>query len=156
VKYELRDDNIWTNLNSAPAATTRAYTNKLVGNVSHDPTPVGWSAEYERTSDKFGDQRALVSELGRLRIPVQVDPLLRVSASRGYEDNRYTFTTPRGPIYDGGAEWRPSRTMTVKGNWEHRFFGASYDFSFDDRTPLSTWSVKATRNITSYPQQLAA
>src|SRR5262249_5413962 len=29
VKYELRDDNIWTYLNSTPAAVTQAYTNKL-------------------------------------------------------------------------------------------------------------------------------
>jgi uncharacterized protein (PEP-CTERM system associated) len=156
VKYEFRDDNIWTDLNNTPAAVTRAYTNKLLGKLSHDPTPLGWSAEYDRTSDKFGDQRALVSELGRLRVPAQLDPLLQVSASGGYEDNRYTFSNPRGPIYGAGAEWRASQTMTVKGNWEHRFFGSSYDFSFDDRTPLSTWSVKASRNITSYPQQLAA
>jgi len=156
VKYELRDDNIWTNLNSTPAAVTWSYENKLLGKLSHDPKPVGWSAEYERTSDKFGDQRALVSELGRLRVPAQLDYQLQVSASGGYEDNRYTFINPRGPIYGVGVEFRPSQTITVKGNWEHRFFGSSYDFSFDDRTPLSTWSVKASRNITSYPQQLAA
>jgi uncharacterized protein (PEP-CTERM system associated) len=156
VKYELRDDNIWTNLSSAPVDVTRAYTNKLLGKLSHDPKPVGWSAEYERTSDKFGDQRALVSELGRLRVPIQLDYQLQVSVSGGYEDNRYTFTNPHGTIYGAGAEWSPSQTMTVKGTWEHRFFGSSYDFSFDERTPLSKWSVKATRNITSYPEQLAA
>jgi len=156
IKYELRDDNIWTNLNGAPAQATRAYTNKLVGKVSHDPTPLGWSAEFERTSDQFGDQRPLVTELGRLRIPAQLDPQLRVSAIGGYENDRYTFISPRGPIYGGGADWHPSRTMTVKGNWEHRFFGASYDFDFDARTRLSSWSVKASRNITSYPQQLAS
>ena len=155
VKYEFRDDNIWTDLNGAPAVATWSYENKISGKVSHDPTPLGWSAEYERTSDKFADQRPLVSELGRLRIPAQLDPLLQVSVSGGYEDNRYTFSSPSGPIYGAGAEWRPSQTMTIKGNWEHRFFGASYDFNFDDRTPLSTWSVKASRNITSYPQQLA-
>ena len=36
------------------------------------------------------------------------------------------------------------------------FFGASYLFSFDHRTPLSVWSLSASRNITSYPQQLAS
>ena len=42
-----------------------------------------------------------------------------------------------------------------KRRWEHRFFGASYLVSFDHRRPLSVWSFRASRDITSYPQQLA-
>ena len=49
---------------------------------------------------------------------------------------------------------RPSGRSVV-ANWEHRFFGSSYLFTFDHRTPLSVVSLHASRNITSYPQQLA-
>ena len=43
----------------------------------------------------------------------------------------------------------------VIGNWEHRFFGSSYLFTFDHRTPLTVWNVRVSRNITTYPQELA-
>ncbi|HEX8011832.1 MAG TPA: TIGR03016 family PEP-CTERM system-associated outer membrane protein [Casimicrobiaceae bacterium] len=156
IRYELRDDNTWTRLAGAPAGANDSYTNRLTGKVFRDPTPVGWAVEIERTSDKFVGQRALVTELARARLPVQIDPEIRASVSGGYEDNRYTFTEPRGAIYGGGAEWRPAPRTAVKGEWEHRFFGSSYQLSFDNRTPLSTWNVKASRNLTSYPQQLAS
>jgi uncharacterized protein (PEP-CTERM system associated) len=155
IKYELRDDNTWTRLSGAPAGANNSFTNRLTGKVSGNPTPVGWAVEFERTSDKFVGQSALVTQLARARVPVQVDPELRVSASSGYEDNRYTFTEPHGAIYGVGADWRPAPRTTVKGEWEHRFFGSSYQFSFDNRTPLSTWNLTASRNLTSYPQQLA-
>jgi|SRR5690349_95729 len=156
IQYELRDDNIWTHLSGAPGGANDSFTNKLTGHVSREPKPVGWALEFERTSDKFTDQPALVTQLARLRVPVQVDPEIRVSASGGYEDNRYTFTSPHGTIYGVGGEWRPAPRTTLKGDWEHRFFGSSYDFSFDNRTALSTWNVKASRNLTTYPQQLAS
>jgi uncharacterized protein (PEP-CTERM system associated) len=155
ITYELRDDNIWTHLSGAPAGTNDSFTNRLTGNVTREPRPVGWAVEIERTSDKFVGQPALVTQLVRGRVPVRVNPELRVSASGGYEDNRYTFTEPHGAIYGAGAEWRPTPRATVKGEWEHRFFGSSYKFNFDNRTPRSTWNVSASRNLTSYPQQLA-
>ncbi len=44
--------------------------------------------------------------------------------------------------------------MNVVGNYEHRYFGSSYLFTFDNRTPLSAGQHPASRNVTSYPQQL--
>ena len=78
------------------------------------------------------------------------------SADVGYEDNHYPFSSYRGSIYGLGIQWRPTERTNVVANWEHRFFGASYLFTFDHRTPLSVWSINASRNITSYPQQLAS
>jgi uncharacterized protein (PEP-CTERM system associated) len=43
----------------------------------------------------------------------------------------------------------------MDATWEHRFFGSSYHVLIDHRTPLSTWSFRASRDITTYPQQLA-
>jgi uncharacterized protein (PEP-CTERM system associated) len=43
----------------------------------------------------------------------------------------------------------------LDATWEHRFFGASYLFNFTHRTPLTVWTLNASRDITSYPQQLA-
>ena len=156
VHYELRDDNIWTKLGNAPVGANDSYTNHLTGNITRNPTPIGWAVEIDRNEDKFVGQRPLVTQLARARLPVRIDPEVKVSATAGYEDNRYTFTEPHGAIYGGSAEWRPSPRTTLRGEWEHRFFGSSYDFGFDDRTPRSTWNFRASRNLTSYPQQLAS
>jgi len=156
VHYELRDDSVWTKLGNAPSGANDSYTNHLTGNITRNPTPVGWAVEIDRNEDKFVGQRPLVTQLARARLPVQIDPEVRVSATAGYEDNRYTFTEPHGVIYGASADWRPGPRTTLAGKWEHRFFGASYDFSFDNRTPRSTWNFKASRNLTSYPQQLAS
>ena len=50
-------------------------------------------------------------------------------------------------------QWNPTERTNVVGKWEHRFFGSSYLFTFDHRTPLSSINVQASRNTTSYPQQ---
>jgi hypothetical protein len=50
---------------------------------------------------------------------------------------------------------READEQTTFTNYERRFFGASYR-SAEHRTPLSVWSLNASRNITSYPQELAS
>jgi len=104
---------------------------------------------------KFTDQGPLDTQLGRVSLLYQVEPQLQLTADGGYEDNHYTLTNYHGPIYGVGATWHPTDRTDVTASWEHRFFGASYQFLFEHRTPLSVWDVNASRNITTYPQQLA-
>jgi uncharacterized protein (PEP-CTERM system associated) len=120
------------------------------------PTPVGWTIDYDRSDVKFPDQGPLITQLVRPRAVWQVDPQVELSAGGGYEDNRYTLASYKDTIYNLGARWRPTERTTVNANVEHRFFGASYTFEFDHRTPLSVWSLHALRNTTTYPQQLAS
>ena len=75
--------------------------------------------------------------------------------SGGYERNEFPLSSSDGAIYGAGFLWRPTERTKVDANWEHRFFGASYQFLFDHRTPRMSWNVQASRNITSYPEQLA-
>jgi uncharacterized protein (PEP-CTERM system associated) len=95
----------------------------------------------------------LVTQIGRLRLPYQIDPELQISGVAGYEDNRYFLTDYRGAVYGAGLRWNPNPRAKLVANWEHRFFGSSYLFTFQDRGPLSVVDVSAERNITSYPQQ---
>jgi uncharacterized protein (PEP-CTERM system associated) len=74
----------------------------------------------------------------------------------GYENNDYTFSQSRDTIYGVGATWRPSPRTNLDARWEHRFFGSSYLFNFSNNTRLSTWNLSASRNITTYPQQIAS
>lgn len=154
VEYVLRNDSIWSTLSGAPVSTSNSYTNQTLAHVGRQVAQLGWSLEYNRSSVKFNSQPALVTQLGRLRLDHSPDPQLKLSVSAGYEDEDYTLTHSNGPIYGFGATWHPTERTLVEALWEHRFFGSSYLFNFNHRTPLSVWTVNASRNITSYPQQV--
>jgi uncharacterized protein (PEP-CTERM system associated) len=152
--YELRDNNIWSNGNNT--VVNGSYTNELVGFFRRDPRPLGWAVEIDRTSTKFQDQSRQLQELARLRGLYQADPQMLLSASAGYEYNDLLIETKEDVIYGVGVRWRPSERTNLDASWEHRYFGSSYNVVFDHRTPLSVWSLVASRNVTSYPQQLGA
>jgi uncharacterized protein (PEP-CTERM system associated) len=153
VKYELRNNNSWTNLSGAPIATNNSYTDEWKGRASSPLAPFGWALDYDWTDVKFTDQRPTTTQLVRATLRYQADPQLRFDLDGGYEDNQYPFVDYRGAIYGAGVQWNPTERTNVAGNWEHRFFGSSYLFNFDHRTPLSAINVQASRNTTSYPQQ---
>ena len=155
VEYELRDTNTWTVANAAALDGGRSYTNDVAGHVTHQPTPVGWELTYDRSDIKFTDRESEITEIERIRALYAPDVTLRLSASVGYEDNRLFLTRERGTTYGVGVQWHPTDRTTVDANYEHRFFGASYNAKFDHRTPLSVWSINASRDISSYPEQLA-
>ena len=153
-RYRLRDDNIWTKGNSN--LTTGAYTNDLAGTFERDPRPLGWAVDIDRSVTKFQDQQKQVLSLARARGLYQIDPQVQLSISGGYEHNDLLLENKNDPIYGLGIRWRPTERSNAEATWEHRFFGASYNVTFENRTPLSVWNVVASRNITTYPQQLAS
>jgi uncharacterized protein (PEP-CTERM system associated) len=152
--YELRDNNIWTKGDSS--VVNGAYTNELVGTFQRDPRPLGYAFDVDRTDTKFQDQSKQLLELVRMRALYQFDPQVQLSASVGYEHNDLLLESQDNTIYGIGIKWRPSERSNVDASWEHRFFGASYNLAVANRSPLSVWSVTASRNITTYPQQLAS
>jgi uncharacterized protein (PEP-CTERM system associated) len=152
--YELRNDNVWTNLNGAPASTNNANYTSFSGKASNLQTTLGWQASFNYTDTRFNTQRPIVNQLYRIAPVYTVDPNLRLSASGGYEENRGSLTSSQGAIYGAGFAWQPTPRTTVAGDYEKRFFGSSYQFSFDHVTPLTVWKLHFSRNITTYPQQL--
>jgi len=156
VQYLLRNNTYWTTLSGTPITANNSFTTQWIGKVDSPVTPLGWSGDFDLTDVKFNNQASQVSNLGRVGPRYAYNPQLQFRADVGYEDNHYPFASYRGSIYGLGIEWHPTERTKVAGGWEHRFFGSSYLFSFDHRTPLSVWSLSASRNITSYPQELAS
>jgi len=152
-QYEIRNNNSWTNVSGAPISTNNAYTDEWKGKLSSPLAPFGWALDYDWTNVKFTDQNPTITQLARGTLRWQADPLLQFDVDGGYEDNQYPFVNYRGAIYGAGLQWNPTSRTKVVGNWEHRFFGSSYLFTFDHRTPLSAITAQASRNTTSYPQQ---
>lgn len=162
VDYELRQKSSWTNANgiSTGAGANGSYTSEVTAHVAQGPRPGSWRVEYARSDMLFKGQQALggqdreTTQIGRAILGYRVDASTTLAASGGYEDNDFFSTRERGATYGAVVEWRPDGRTSLTARAEHRFFGASYDVSFDHHTPLTMWSFKATRNLTSYPQQL--
>lgn len=157
IAYELRNNNVWSNLSGAPVSTDNSRYTEFLGRIStRQDRKIGVAANYDYTETTFEDQDgSLQMQVGRIVPFYAVTPQLRFDAVVGYEDNRGVLTDYNGAVYGVGFRWRPGERTDVVGNWEHRFFGSSYLFSLDHRTPLSVWNVRASRNVTTYPQQLA-
>lgn len=156
IAYELRNNNVWTNLSGAPIDTNNArYTEWIANASSTGERQFGWRAYYDYVDTQFNNQNSIQTQLARFVPLYDFDPQIRLEASIGYEDNQLQLTSSKDTIYGAGFRWRPTERTNVVGRWEHRFFGSSYLFSFDHRTPRTVWNVQASRSITTYPQQLA-
>lgn len=156
LSYQVRDDNIWADQSNTSFAAQRSYTNELNGKLTQEARPVGWQLEYDRADTKFTDLAALRSEIERASALFRQDTTLEWSLDAGYETNNYAGPSNSAAIYGIGVRWRPTDRTTAEANYEHRFFGGSYHLTLDHRTPLTVWSLRASRDITTYPQQLAA
>lgn len=153
--YELRYDNVWTNLSGAPVNTNNSYYQTVSALASNTQSTLGWSLTGTYTDIDFNNQTPIIQQLYRARPIYNISQQWQVSASVGYESNEFTATSSSGSIYGVGFVWKPTQRTNVVADWEHRFFGSSYKFSFDHATSLSVWNVQASRSITSYPQQFA-
>jgi uncharacterized protein (PEP-CTERM system associated) len=161
VTYEVRNNNVWTDLSNAPLTTSNFHYTEFTGHASNTQSTIGWRAEFDVNDTVVNDNVGSGGDTFRTRIvrlmPLyNVDPELRLLATLGYEENRFPLEQSRGAVYGAGFEWHPTPRTNVVGSWEHRFFGPAYKFLFDHRMALAIWKVAITRDITTYPQQLAS
>jgi uncharacterized protein (PEP-CTERM system associated) len=155
LKYELRDNNIWSNATSAPVATRASYTNELVGDIRREPRPLGWSIDYRRDETRFTSQPPFRDQIGRGNVLWLPDREIELSGMAGYEETEFPTLSTSDVIYGAGFRWHPSDRTKLDARWEHRFFGTSYHVDFSEHTRLTTWSLGASRDITTFPRQLA-
>src|SRR5262249_60861951 len=105
IKYELRNNNVWTNLSGAPISTANSYTNEWIARVAGPLRRFGWAVEGNYNDTKFTDQSGQKQALGRGRLLWQPDPQLKLNVDAGYEDNRFPFPDYTGPTYVAVVEW---------------------------------------------------
>jgi uncharacterized protein (PEP-CTERM system associated) len=159
VTYLLRNNNIWTNLSNTPAnqpGFVGAYYNQWVGRLDSPIRTFGWSIDGIANYTKFTDEQALTNQIVRGILHYQPDPQLRLDGIGGYEWNDYVVTKSDNVVYGAGGEWKPSDRTVIAGDWQQRFFGSSYLVLFTHRNPFTAFNINASRNITTYPQQLFA
>jgi uncharacterized protein (PEP-CTERM system associated) len=156
IAWSIRNDNIWTNLNNTPEATGGQYINRLIATINREARPFGWGADVERTAYRFENQDPQTLALARARATWRPDPQLELFATGGYERTDFPLSSTSDAIYGGGFRWRPTERTRFDTSWEQRFFGSSYDVVFEHRLPLSFWTVRASRALSSYPEVIAS
>lgn len=157
--YLLRSDSIWSNLaqvQNVPGSTS-SFTQVWSGRLDSPIRTFGWSADASATRTSFSAQeRSTSSEIVRGYLNWRPDPQVLVYGIGGYEWNDYYLTQSDNIVYGAGGEWRPTERTLVRGNWQERFFGSSYLAQVTHRNPFTAFDVNASRNISTYPQQLFA
>jgi uncharacterized protein (PEP-CTERM system associated) len=157
--YLLRSDSIWSNLGQVQnvPGSTSSFTQVWSGRLDSPIRTFGWSADASATRTSFSAQeRNTSSEIVRGYLNWRPDPQVLVYAIGGYEWNNYYFSQSDNIVYGAGGEWRPTERTLVKGNWQERFFGSSYLAQVTHRNPFTAFDVNASRDISTYPQQLFA
>jgi uncharacterized protein (PEP-CTERM system associated) len=166
LSYGLRQQSIWSNAGGSGGVLGagtggNSFTSNVIGRVTRQVGVSGFSLDYNRSDIRFSDTGNLgedkeSTELVRLSALYRPDPTLQLSASFGYENNQFFFSEERGTTYGAGINWHPTDRTNLDATWEHRFFGPSYHVTFNHRMPLTVLTLAASRDLTTYPQQVAA
>ncbi len=156
--YLLRSDSLWSNLGqvqNVPGATS-AFSQRWTGRLDSPIRTWGWSLDGSATSTTFTDEQTVSNQIVRGYLNYRPDPQVLVYGIGGYEWNNYYLTKSSNIVYGVGGEWNPTERTNVKGNWQERFFGSSYLALVTHRNPHTAFNINASRDITTYPQQLFA
>ena len=151
--YLLRNDSYWTVPYGANAVNS--FYNTTTGLIQNTVARIGWNLEYQGFYLKYSDvSNAVWNRIGRARLFYRVNPQLNTYVVGGYEENNFVGVggqTESNAVYGGGFTWRPTERTNVVANYEERYFGTSYLVSFDHRTPLTAWTLSASRFASNYP-----
>ncbi|MGE5386677.1 MAG: TIGR03016 family PEP-CTERM system-associated outer membrane protein, partial [Betaproteobacteria bacterium] len=132
-------------------------TDEWLGRI-YGATPManlGWSLEGHGTQVDYSDGRKNESEMYRALMNYRFAPEIRVSASLGSERNDYISGNAQTWRTHGyGFDWSPSERTMLSAFRERRFFGNGHTVTFTHRTPLTSWRVSDTRDVSLAPNNL--
>ena len=88
INYELRDSNTWSTSGGTQISTNQVLYQRGARERLKGSRAIGLvGQQYNRSSVKFPDQAALVTQLERARLIRQIDPQLQLFTGAGYEIN---------------------------------------------------------------------
>jgi uncharacterized protein (PEP-CTERM system associated) len=160
-RYSIRSDSTWTNDSSvdqvAASSAASGYFGRHAAFIEHDPKPLGWRIEAERSETRYRDEvtKPLVGDLARLVVDYAITEELSAGLRTGYERNSFVSTDRQNyTSYGGQTLWRPSARTLLTAEGERRFYGSSWRLRFDHRAPQLSFNVGLSRGIESAPQSL--
>lgn len=158
-RYRLRSDNTWTRTSggdAAVASTGEGYFARHAALIEHDPRPLGWRLEAERSQTRYRDSAEpdVTLDLARASVDYAFGHDITAGVHAGRERTSLLPNDPAHNIYGAQARWQPSPLTALTAFGEKRFFGKSWRAAFDHRTPLVAFNLSMTRNLDTGPQTL--
>ncbi len=139
------------------STTARGNSDSTSGSLvfsSRGTAALGWTASLSKRHISYEGSRSNDTGSASLALNYLVAPELRLSATAGREStNVATLDKSSSSTWGLGADWSPSERTRLNGQFNHRFFGNSYQLSFDHRMPRSSFRLSASRDL-SNPQDL--
>lgn len=160
-RYRLRSENSWTHdigpaASQASVTAAAGYFGRHSLALEHDPRPLGWRLEAERSQTRYRDdaQQPITADIARLVLDYALGADTTAGVRAGREHTDLVTRDTRRNIYGWQAQWRPSERTTLAAFDEQRFFGSAWRLSFDHRMPRLAWSIVASRSLDTTPQAL--
>lgn len=154
--YELRFNQAVTRTkgNLVQDSDSQSWAGRMAS--SAEQTQFGWLVELEDARDSvkngLGTHAAFVRGTGSYNF----GPPLRLFARVGRELNDYSSEDRANATYGIGLSWALSERTSLDLENDKRFFGHSYRYAIRHRTPLSSWSLSASQDITTSSIQLSS
>ena len=139
------------------SAAARGNSDSTAGSVvlsSRSTGVLGWSATVSGRHTSYEGSRSNDIDSETLALNYMVAPELRLSATAGREStNTVSLTKASNSTWGLGADWSPSERTHLNAQVNHRFFGNSYQLSFDHRMPRSSIRLSASRDLANPQDQ---
>jgi uncharacterized protein (PEP-CTERM system associated) len=158
-RYRLRSDNSWTRQRGSTqpiSAEAEGYFGRHSFLFEHDPNPLGWRLEAERSETRYqeGLQDPLRLDLARASVDYAFGADFTAGVRAGRERTSLVALDNTRNIYGLQARWQPSPRTTLSVFDERRFFGNAWRLAFDHRMPRMAWNVLVSRTLDTTPQAL--
>ena len=116
-----------------------------------------WGLDYFlRDATVQGGQDARFEHVGAI-LGRDLSSRVRAFGTLGYDSNDYTSApgaSTSGSSWSLGMGWAPNRRTNVEASFGDSFFGRTYSFDFNYRTPFSVWTVSYDDGVSDISQQL--
>lgn len=153
-RYQLRDDSTWVRTSGGAFDQRDQFAHQQVAEVSLIPAPVGLTFSYNRNQSDFegNSQARQTVEIGRLIVSYG-DERFSAGVRGGWEKNKFPGFATERTFYGGNVSWRPTERTNLSAFVENRFFGTGWSASFDHRMPRLAWSIRSSRDVSTFPQR---
>jgi uncharacterized protein (PEP-CTERM system associated) len=87
----------------------------------------------------------------------ELTPHFRLLGTFGYDKNDYTAASGAdvsGTYWTGGFGWAPNRRTNIEASIGESYYGQTYGFNFNYRTPNTVWTASYNDGVSDISQQL--
>jgi uncharacterized protein (PEP-CTERM system associated) len=157
-RYRIRSDSTWTRDTSVESGAADSgasgYFGRYAAFIEHDPKPLGWRFEAERSETRYRDEGTtpLTGDVARLVVDYAITEELSAGLRTGYERNNFVSVDKKNYVtYGGQGRWQPSARTLLTAEGERRFYGSSWRLRLDHRAPQLSFGLGLVRGVESAP-----